>query len=126
MRSRLCLCLVALVSLAGGMAHAREAPIPHSFVDTLAFLDESRWRVADGWTNGDWTANDWRRSQVRRTHSGIEITLARSHGGDKRFSSGELQSEDVYRYGYFETRLQAPRGSGLVTGFFTYTRSGPA
>ena len=32
--------------------------------------------------------------------------------------------ENVYRYGYFETRMQVPRGSGLVTGFFTYARPG--
>lgn len=101
---------------------AQNQPAP--FIDTLAVIDENRWRVADGWSNGAWTANDWRASQIRQTGNGIEITLGRSRGGDKRFSSGELQSEDVYRYGYFETRMQVPRGSGLVTGFFTYTRDG--
>src|SRR5262245_32699418 len=110
MKTRLRLALVALIAFAGGAARAQEPP-QHAFVDTLAFVDESRWRVSDGWTNGDWTANDWRRSQIRRTDDGIEITLARTRGGEKRFSSGELQSENVYRYGYFETRLQAPRGS---------------
>jgi len=118
--------LFALAALAATPAFAQQAPQPQprAFVDTLAIVDEERWRVADGWSNGEWTANDWRRSQIRRISSGIEITLARSRGGEKRFSSGELQSEDVYRYGYFETRMQVPRGSGLVTGFFTYVRSG--
>jgi beta-glucanase (GH16 family) len=125
MISRLRLALVGLLALLGGVAHAQETPSTQGFVDTLGIVDEARWRVADGWSNGDWTANDWRRSQIRRTPTGIEITLARTRGGEKRFSSGELQSENVYRYGYFETRLRAPRGSGLVTGFFTYTRSGP-
>src|SRR5262249_31849037 len=45
-------------------------------------------------------------------------------GAQKAFSSGELQSKELYRYGYFEGRLQAARGSGLVNGFFTYTRNG--
>lgn len=105
-----------------GLAHAQERQ--PAFTETFEELDESRWRIADGWSNGAWTANDWRRSQVRHTPNRVEITLARSRGGAKRYSSGELQSEEVYRYGYFETRLQAPRGSGLVTGFFTYTRPG--
>lgn len=111
----------AFTLCAVGVARAQEQP--HGFVDSFAVLDESRWRIADGWSNGSWTANDWRRTQIRRIPSGIQITLGRNPGGsDKRFSSGELQSEDVYQYGYFETRMQAPRGSGLVTGFFTYTR----
>jgi len=121
----LLLTLIAFLALADGAARAQQSPAPRGFVDTLAFVDESRWRVSDGWTNGEWTANDWRRSQIQHSPAGIEITLARTQGGEKRFSSGELQSEDVYQYGYFESRLQAPRGSGLVTGFFTYTRSGP-
>lgn len=107
-----------------GPAAAQDAPSTASFADNFAIVDESRWRIADGWSNGDWTANDWRRSQIRRTPTGIDITLARTRGGEKDFSSGELQSEDVYRYGYFEVRMQVPRGSGLVTGFFTYTRPG--
>jgi len=95
-----------------------------AFTESFELIDETRWRVADGWSNGEWTANDWRRSQISSVPEGVEIVLARARGGDKRFSSGELQSEDVYRYGYFETRMRVPRGSGLVSGFFTYTRPG--
>ncbi len=113
---------MGLTLLLCGMARAQTPP--DAFLENFEELDESRWRIADGWSNGSWTANDWRRSQIRRVAHGIEITLARSRGGQKRYSSGELQSEEIYRYGYFETRLQAPRGSGLVTGFFTYTRPG--
>lgn len=114
--------LLACALLAAPLAAAQEAPAP--FVERFQTIDEERWRVADGWSNGDWTANDWRRTQILRRPHGIDIVLARSRGGEKRYSSGELQSEDEYRYGYFEVRMRAPRGSGLVTGFFTYTRQG--
>lgn len=117
--------LVMLAAACGPGAGAEQrdpANAPAAFVDTFTSIDEARWRVSDGWTNGDWTANDWRASQIRKAPRGIEITLAPARDGDKPYSSGELQSEDVFHYGYFETRLQAPRGSGLVTGFFTYTR----
>lgn len=106
------------------IASAQERAEQRGFVDNFAILDEERWRVADGWSNGEWTANDWRRSQIRRTPEGLEITLARSRGGDKRYSSGEIQSDMGFQYGYFEVRMRVPRGSGLVTGFFTYTRDG--
>lgn len=114
----LCACV------ATGAAAEEAAQVGPPFVDNFAVLDEGRWRVSDGWTNGEWTANDWRASQIRRTASGVDITLSRQQDGDKPFSSGELQSDAGYRYGYYEVRMQAPRGSGLVSGFFTYTRPG--
>src|SRR5262245_60878328 len=128
MKARVPLAALAL-AMCPGVAHADwwswlRPPAPRPFVDTMDDVENGRWRVADGWTNGEWTANDWRASQIQPAAEGIEITLAPTAGGEKRFSSGELQSEDTYRYGYFETRLQAARGSGLVTGFFTYARPG--
>jgi endo-1,3-1,4-beta-glycanase ExoK len=110
--------------LALTFALAAPAAAGEPFIDRFQTLDETRWRVSDGWSNGEWTANDWRRSQVRQSPGNLELTLARTRGGEKRFSSGELQSDMAFHYGYFETRLRAPRGSGLVTGFFAYTRAG--
>lgn len=116
------LLLILPLLLFGNAAVAQERQ--PAFTERFSVIDESRWIVADGWTNGEWTANDWRASQVRTIPDGLEVTLARTRGGEKRFSSGELQSQVEYRYGYFETRMRVPRGSGLVTGFFTYTRPG--
>lgn len=115
--------LLSLALVALPAAAAAQTAMP-AFVERFDTIDDARWRVADGWSNGDWTANDWRASQVRPISDGVEVTLARSRGGQKRYSSGELQSEQMYRYGYFEARMRAPRGSGLVTGFFTYVRPG--
>lgn len=118
-------CVLALAALmAAAPCHALAlAP----FIDRFERLEASRWLISDGWSNGDWSANDWRRSQVREGRRGISVVLERSRRGDKPFSSGELQSHGLQRYGYFEARLRAPRGSGLVTGFFTFTRpNGPS
>lgn len=112
----------ALAATLAVSASAQNAPTP--FIDRFATLNEERWLIADGWTNGAWTANDWRRSQVILDDERMQITLERTRGGRKRYSSGELQSRVYYQYGYFEIRMQAPRGSGLVTGFFTYARNG--
>jgi beta-glucanase (GH16 family) len=106
------------------MARAQESALGGPFVDHLQSWDTQRWRLSDGWSNGSWTANDWRQGQVTFGRNGASITMATHNGGEKRFSSGELQTNAVYHYGYFEARLQAARGSGVVNGFFTYTRSG--
>lgn len=92
------------------------------FIDRFQGIDRARWRLSDGWDNGPWIANDWRAAQVGHFPDGVHVVLARNRNGAKRFSSGELQTHTLYQFGYFETRMQAPRGSGLVTGFFTYNR----
>jgi len=93
-----------------------------SFIDRFRGFDRSRWTASDGWDNGPWMANDWQAEQLS-FDNGLTITLDRNGGGgDKLFSSGELQTHEEYQYGYFETRMRVPRGEGLVTGFFTYTQ----
>lgn len=111
------------ICLSGCAPAPSQAAIP-PFVETFSALDETRWRIADGWSNGEWTANHWREEQIILRPHGIDIVLDRSREGDKPFTSGELQSEETFRYGYFEARMRPPRGSGLVTGFFTWIRDG--
>ncbi|GAM98121.1 endo-beta-1,3-1,4 glucanase [alpha proteobacterium U9-1i] len=93
------------------------------FVERFRALDEGVWRVADGWSNGAWTSTEWRRSQAILTAEGLTLTLAPSpEGADKPYMAGEIATHEAYVGGYFETRMRVPRGEGLVTGFFTFTR----
>jgi endo-1,3-1,4-beta-glycanase ExoK len=86
-------------------------------------LDEDRWYISDGWSNGDWMENDWRRSQISVTAEGLRITLGRAPDGSKKpLAGGEVQTRQLFRYGYFEVRMRVPRGDGLITGAFTYAR----
>ena len=48
--------------------------------------------------------------------------LAPGAGGEKPYSSGEIFSHEEFTYGYFEARMRVPRGDGVVTGLFTFTR----
>jgi endo-1,3-1,4-beta-glycanase ExoK len=91
------------------------------FVDHFAQLDSARWQASDGWSNGGVFLNDWRRSQLRTGGGGLTVTLDQNPASKNGYSSGEIQSRQVYRYGYFEARMTAAAGSGVVTGFFTYT-----
>jgi endo-1,3-1,4-beta-glycanase ExoK len=102
-------------------------PLPQmgeSFLDRFDSADlDQRWFVSDGWSNGDWMENDWRKSQLSLTPEGLRITLAAGPpGSDKPFASGELRTYEEFRYGYFEVRMRLPRGPGLVSGAFTYSK----
>lgn len=90
------------------------------FVDRFERLDRSLWSVSDGWTNGPYMVNDWRREQVV-VNQGALIALERKGEAARGFSSGEIQSQKVFGHGYYEVTMQAASGSGVVSGFFTYT-----
>jgi endo-1,3-1,4-beta-glycanase ExoK len=95
-----------------------------AFIDRFdrTALDEDRWFVSDGWSNGDWMENDWRRSQVSVTPAGLQLALGPGPAGsDKPLASAEIRTHAAFRYGYFEVRMRVPRDPGLVTGVFTYT-----
>jgi beta-glucanase (GH16 family) len=94
------------------------------FIDRFTRLNTQRWGVSD-WANTALADNDWRRSQVSVTPEGLAITLAANPpGADKPYVSGEIFTHERYLYGYYEARMRAPRGEGLVVGFFTFTRPG--
>jgi beta-glucanase (GH16 family) len=96
---------------------------PANFVDRFGVIDFDRWQVSHGWHNGSWVENDWRRENVSAGSEGLAITLARAIEPDEKpFSSGEVQSTQHFRYGYFETRMRVPRADGVVAGFFTFVR----
>jgi endo-1,3-1,4-beta-glycanase ExoK len=112
---------IALAAMAGAAVAADGQAA--GFVEKFDTLDRARWFVSDGWSNGDYAVNDWRASQVRADR-GLTLMLARNPAVAKGFSSGEVQSKTTYLHGYYEARFRAAPGSGVVTGFFTYT--GPA
>ena len=96
---------------------------PDAFIDRFSKLNEGRWYVADRGSNGDWSVNDFRRSQISLSQEGMNLTLAKAAPGRTTpFSSGEITSQEKFRYGYFEARLRAARGAGTDTGLFTYVR----
>ncbi len=84
-------------------------------------LLSDHWFISDGWSNGDHMDNDWRKSQVSIGPNGLVLTLEKAQPGHpKPLVSAEVRTSPFYRYGYFEVNMKVPRGSGLVTGIFTY------
>jgi endo-1,3-1,4-beta-glycanase ExoK len=114
--------LVAPLAAACAQIAGAQPVGPEPFVERFVSLDEGFWLVSDGWSNGDWTANDWRRGQVATSpRDGLTLTMAPSSGEEKPYSSGEIRTLSRYHHGYFEIDMRAARGSGVVSGFFTYT-----
>lgn len=110
-------------SPAPASAGAADAPIMgEPFVDRFGRADiTDRWFMSDGWSNGPWMANDWRATEVEPGAKGVTLHLRPAPAGsDYEMAGGEIRTHAFYRYGYFEVRMQAPRGSGIVTGMFTY------
>jgi endo-1,3-1,4-beta-glycanase ExoK len=84
-------------------------------------IDEGRWYISDGWSNGDWMESEWRRSQISLSPEGLRLTLSLApEGSRKMLAGGEVRTHERFRYGYFETRLRIPRDPGLISGAFTY------
>lgn len=95
-----------------------------AFIERFDLTSPSaRWLVSDGWANGAYMENDWRAGQLLAGPSGLKLVLAPNPGGEKPLSSAELRTTQAFRYGYFETRLKAPRDPGLVTGAFTFSQA---
>jgi len=106
------------------MALAATAPQAGNvmWTDHLTSLNSSRWSVPDGWTDGPWMLNNWRASQIATNSSGLYSTFnVAAPGSSNAYSSGSIQANPLFRYGYFVARMQSAPGSGFDTGFFTYT-----
>lgn len=91
-----------------------------AFRDNFDTLDQSRWYISDGWSNGAHQNCTWSADQVKVSGGVLEVGFAPNPKGDRQYRCGELQTRTSYGYGTYEARLKTPSGSGLNAGFFTY------
>ncbi|GAA0595585.1 family 16 glycosylhydrolase [Kribbella sandramycini] len=116
---------LAFAVLAPTGSQAATTAIGGSFVDNFDGFDTGRWHKADGWSNGGMFNAGWRADHVWFNGGvmGLNLDNASCPGGcsGKPYASGELRTNDLYSYGRYEVRMKAVKGSGTVTGFFTYT-----
>jgi beta-glucanase (GH16 family) len=103
-------------------AQAGGERIGEAFIDRFQSFDDQRWQASDRWPSETLFSAAWRPSQVQATPAGLAITLAATPEADapKPYMSGEISTHGEFRYGYFETRMRAVRGGGIVSGFFTF------
>ncbi|WP_224250174.1 family 16 glycosylhydrolase [Hyalangium gracile] len=82
------------------------------------------WNVSDRYSNGGIFDAGWRASNV--SFGGGTMTLTLDDIGcplacaAEPYAGAEYKSELRYGYGYYEVRMKAAKGSGLVSSFFIY------
>jgi endo-1,3-1,4-beta-glycanase ExoK len=94
-----------------------------SFVDRFDNFDTTRWTISNGWSNGNFQDCMWSKDNVRLEGGTLQLMLTRKPFKEKSHSCAEIQSNGAYGFGTYEIRMRPPKGSGIVSAFFTY--SGP-
>lgn len=115
MTSKTLLPILGLLALAQP-ATAQEA----AFRDDFDQLNQGRWYVSDGWSNGAHQNCTWSTDQAKVAGGALQVGFASQPKGDRQYRCGEIQTRKAYGYGTFEARLKTPAGSGLNAAFFTY------
>jgi endo-1,3-1,4-beta-glycanase ExoK len=103
--------------LAAAICLAGPALAEPAFLDGFDTLDEGRWMISDGWSNGDWMNCTWSRDAVvlRDGHLVLQVLP-----DGPTHLCGEIQSRAQFGHGTFEVRMRTGTGSGLNAAFFTY------
>lgn len=113
---------VALMAPLGSVAATEGS----SFRDQFEQLDEERWYVSHGWSNGDHQNCLWSKRQVA-ADGALRLSFAEAPSeieGDptveRDYVCAEVQTRQRFGYGTFEVRLKAVDRSGYNSAFFTY------
>jgi len=100
------------------------------FIETFsAPLSEDDWYIADYDQPKTFIATRWRTDMVSvrpsddpNTAGTVTLSLAPNpEQSEKRFVGAELQRAGKYGYGDYEVYMQAAKGDGILSSFFTYT-----
>lgn len=124
--SRLAAAGVAVMALVVAVPAGAQAPGPlilDGYKEDFSHrrLDNRRWFISDGWSNGDWMDCKWSRKavSVAEGHLRLAHVPADPETGAGAIC-GEIQSKGSVRHGTIEARIRTPRASGLNASVFTY------
>ncbi|MBN2736690.1 MAG: family 16 glycosylhydrolase [Spirochaetales bacterium] len=92
----------------------------NNFFEPLDSFNSGSFEKADGWTNGNPFNCTWRANNATFSGGIMSLVLNRDNGSPP-YSAGEYRTRSFYKYGYYEVRMKAAKGSGTVSSFFTYT-----
>lgn len=82
---------------------------------------DTGWRLSSYTHPGGWMRTRWDPEQVVWSDGALQIVLEPEAGGAKPFVSGETLRRVDTHYGRYEVVMQAAKGRGLNSSFFTYT-----
>jgi licheninase len=100
-------------------------PASPGIFDQMNRFNSRIWHRANGWKNGDPFDNGWRNDHVLFRNGAMVLRLSNdrcpSACSGKPYVSGELRSNQSYRYGLLEGRIKVAKGPGTATSLFFYT-----
>ena len=111
------------VSAAPAWAEAPGPLIREGFKEDFSHLrlDNRRWYISDGWSNGDWMDCKWSRDAVSVAEGHLRLAhIPADAEKGAGATCGEVQSKGFAQYGTIEARIRTPRASGLNASVFTY------
>lgn len=120
--SALTVALIAATAFPSARAQAEEAD-GGSFLETFdgSRLDPDRWRISDGWANGDYQLCLWTRDNATVADGALRLVLEAEEAGDRRYACADVQSKRTFGHGLYEVRLRPAAAAGVVSAFFVYT-----
>jgi endo-1,3-1,4-beta-glycanase ExoK len=90
------------------------------FVNYFDWHDFNNWYRADGWAN-PLSRCGWNQANTIFLQGFMKQTVTNVSMAGKKYSCGSYQSRQKFGYGRYQARMKAARGSGVVSGIFTYT-----
>jgi endo-1,3-1,4-beta-glycanase ExoK len=97
-----------------------QATAAGGFVNYMDWHDFNNWYRADGWVNPV-SRCGWNQANTTFAQGFMKQTVTNVPRAGKPYSCGLYQSRRKFGYGRYQTRMKAARGSGVVSGIFTYT-----
>lgn len=116
---------VLTLALPAGAQQYRQILSNEAFVEKFNGEDESRWWRADDRVGGK-RINDtgYSADNISIDDGVMSLRLDDEPYRDRGHTGASFKSDALYSYGRYDAVLKAAKGSGVVTGFYTYT--GPA
>ncbi|NVO57327.1 family 16 glycosylhydrolase [Rhodobacteraceae bacterium B1Z28] len=94
-----------------------------SFFEPFDQLNQGRWYVSSGWTNGSHQNCLWHKNRVKVENGKLLLSLTGNAKQGLDFSCGEVQTNDHLGYGTFEARMKVPYAQGMNANMFTFVGS---
>jgi len=119
----------AAITIAASSSTGVTATVAPALASTLTAHDAALWRASDGWSNGGMFQVGWRADHVSFANGNLVLKLdnqptcatTSSACSNQAYASGEYKSLHTISHGRLTFRAKPARGSGVVTGLFTYT-----
>ncbi len=119
---------ISILSMASSVGTAD--PVDFPFIDAFKKSDLKKWEIAEYDFDHPHFDTDWRKQNVVFDNGGDEeaagltltVTPSKVQSQSKnRFIGGSIRRKIPTIYGRYESLIKPAKGSGFVTGFFTYT-----